>query len=293
MTTPSVKTILAAINDSQENRSLFKEALALAASMRARVIVVSVTPGYEGNINRFFLQDADRQFEEPLRRILQEAYEYATSLGLEMQTFHRTGKPWEEITAVANEEHADLILLGCAKRLQVERMLLGRTTIEVIINGPCDVLLIPEDAEIRFNKILVGINGSKNSIEAGLRAIDVATSYGGSLHALYVTNVPTDRSLRYGVMEEAQRKGWEILKDFVSRGEKLDVPVIAAVQGNIPDECIVEYAQKKHIHLIVLGSQSKSLRFDMFCGSVIERVASLAPCPILVAKNRHEASELN
>jgi nucleotide-binding universal stress UspA family protein len=286
MTTHTVKTVLAAMNNSQENRSLFKEALALASSMRARVVVVSVTPEYEGNMNRFFLNDADQQLKAPFQEILREADEYATSLGLSMETVHRRGKPDEEICAVAYEVNADLILLGCAKRMQVERMLLGRTTVEVIINSPCDVLLIPEDGELRFDRILAGLDGSAASTEAGLRAIDIARSYGSELHALYVTNIPTDRSLRYGITRDAEKKGWKILKAFVSQGKEQDIPVIAAIRGNIPEDCLAAYAQEKNIHLIILGSQTDSLGLDMFCGSVVERIVSLTPCPVLVAKMR-------
>ncbi|MGW8195282.1 MAG: universal stress protein [Desulforhopalus sp.] len=280
-----MKTILAAINNSRENSSLYKEALALAASTRGRVVVVSVTPEYEGNMNRFFLKDADRQFREPFQKILKEAEEYATSLGLSIETIHRVGAPDEEICAVAYDVKADLILLGCVKRMQVERMLLGRTTVEVIINSPCDVLLIPENGELRFERILAGINGSAASAEAGMRAIDIAKSYGSEVHALYVTNIPTDRSLRYGVTREAEQKGWKILKEFVAKGKELDVPVITAVRGNIPEECLAAYAKEKNIHLIILGSQTESLGFDMFYGSVVERISALTTCPILVTKN--------
>jgi len=286
MTTHKVKTILAAMNNSPENCSLFKEALALASSMRARVAVVSVTPEYEGNMNRFFLKDADQQLKAPFQEILKDAEEYVASLGLSIDTIHRIGKPDEEICAVAYEVNADLILLGCAKRLQVERMLLGRTTVEVIINSPCDVLLMPQDGELRFDRLLVGIDGSAASIEAGMRAIDIAKSYGSEVHALYVTNIPTDRSLRYGVTKEAERKGWKILKEFVSQGKEQDVSVIAAVRGNIPEDCLAAYAQEKNIHLIILGAQNDSLGFDMFSGSVIERIVSRTPCPVLVAKKQ-------
>ena len=285
MTTHTVKTILAAINDSREDRSLFKEALALASSMRARVVLVSVTPGYEGNMNRLFIPDSEKQLKSALHQTLDEAEEYAKSLGLTIKTVHRTGKPCEEIIAVAAAEKADLILLGCANRFQMERILLGRTTFEIIINAPCDVMIVPEDAEIKFDRILVGISGSPASMKAGLCAIDFATTYGGEVHALYVTDVPTDRTLRYRVMDEAEKEGWDILKEVVQLAEKVDAPIVTAVVGNQPEECLVAYAKQKEMHLIVLGAQDKPLGFDIFCGSVIERVASSAPCPILVAKN--------
>lgn len=284
MITPTVKTILAAMTNSQENRSLFKEALALASSMRARVVVVSVTPEYEGNMNRFFLNDAEQQLKAPLEEVLKEADEYATSLGLSMETIHRIGKPDEQICSVAHEVNADLVLLGCTPRIQLGRMLLGRITVEVISNSPCDVLLIPEEVEFRFDKILAGIGGSSASKEAGKRAIDFAKSYGSEIHALYVTNIPTDRSLRYGVTREAEKQGWEVLKEFVAQAKEHDISVITAVRGNIPEKCLATYAQENGIHLIILGSQGNSMGLDMFCGSVVERIVSMTPCPVLVAK---------
>ena len=55
---------------------------------------------------------------------------------------------------------------------------------------------------------------------------------------------------------------------------------------SIPEDCLATYAQEKNIHLIILGSQTDSLGLDMFCGSVVERIVSLTPCPVLVAKKR-------
>lgn len=284
MTTHSIKNILAAMDNSKENRSLFKEALALASSMRAKVTVTSVTPRYEGNMNRVFLNDVERQLEMPLKTVLDEAEEYAASLGLQMSTIHRVGKPSEEISAIAHETNADLILLGCKKRLQVERMLLGRTIIEVICNGPSDVMLLPEDKEVSFERILVGINGSAESLEAGVRALELASSYGGEVHAVYATDLSTDRLLRYGAMREAEQKGWSILQEFISHAKEYDAPLITAVRGNLPETCLVEYAREKKINLIILGAPKEHWGLEMFFGSVIERITSLAQCPILIAK---------
>ncbi|MFT5698509.1 MAG: nucleotide-binding universal stress UspA family protein [Desulforhopalus sp.] len=286
MTTHTVKTILAAMDNSQDNSALFKEALSLASSLRAQVVVVSITPEYEGNMNRLFINDANNQLKAPFQEILREADEYANSLGLHLQTIHRIGKPYEEIIAVAYEEHADIIMLGCAKRLQVERILSGRNMVEVITHGPCDVLLMPGDKELKFDRILVGIDGSPASKEAGERALDLAGSYGSEVHALFVTDIAVDSSLRYGVSRDAEKKGWVILKDFIEQGKRRDVSVIASIRGHLIEECLAQYALEKNIHLTILGSQARSLGLDIFCGSVVERIISLTPCPVLVTKKR-------
>jgi nucleotide-binding universal stress UspA family protein len=286
MTTYTVKTILAAMDNSEENSSLFKEALCLASSMRARVVVASITPKYEGNMNRLFIDNADLQFKAPFQETLKEAEGYASSLGLHLDTVHRVGKPYEEIIAIAHEERADIILLGCTKRLQVERLLSGRNMVEVITKGPCDVLLMPGDAELKFGRILVALDGSVASIEAGQRALDIAGSYGSEVHVLYVTEVPVDKSLRYGVTSEAEKKGWLILKKFVEQGKEKDVAVISAIRGNPVEDSLLRYASEHRLELIIMGAQADFLSFDIFCGSTIERLVPLTRCPILVAKKR-------
>ena len=281
-----IRTILAAMDNAWENRSLYKEALALASSMRARVVVISVSPEYEGNMNRLFLDNADRQLEAPLQNVLHEAKQYALSLGLNMQTIHRVGKPRVEIVLAARQEQADLILLGCSKRMQLEKILLGSTTLSVIADSPCDTLLVPEDAEIKFDRILVHVNGSLEMEPVCREAIDLAVSYGSEVHALYVTDIPIDRSFRYGVLGEAEKEGWNILKEFVARCEQLDIPVIAAMRGNSTEQCILSYAVEQNINLIVLGYQADSSGVDLFCGNTVEHVASRASCPVLVTRIR-------
>lgn len=287
------KTIVAAVDTTGVSQVMFKEALVLASSLRARVVVVSVTPDYEGNMNRFFLKDAEKKLREPFEKILADAAEYASSLGLNMETVRRSGKPCDEIIAVARKERASLILLGGSKRSQVERMMLGRTIAEIIHDGPCDVLLIPEKSEIRFNKVMVGINDYLAHPEAGQRALDVAMSYGSEIHAVYCLDIPTEKSLRYGVMNDAQRKANAMLKEYVSQGERKGIRVVTEVRWSLPEKCLIEYAQKHKIDLIVLGSKEDASMFEMLWGSVVERVASKAVCPILVAKKMDAEEEQN
>lgn len=287
MKTDFLKTIVAAIDTSALSRSVLKETLVLASSIRAKVVLVSVTPQYEGNMHRVFIKDAEQQMNEPFRKILKEATEYATSLGVTLDTVHRMGKPCDQIAAVAQEEGAGLILLGSAKRSQVERMLLGRTVAEIIANGPCDVMLIPEGAEVRFRRILVGINGSPASREAGERALEVAESYGSEVHALCAIDIPSDRALRYGVQRDAEQKGRKSVQSFMKTAQEREIPVITRMTTDSPEKSLTEYARENDIHLIVLGTKRTAGVLDMFCESVTEGVSALSSCPVLVVKHHH------
>ena len=282
------KTIVVAVDTSSSGRSMFKEALVLASSIRARVVAVSVTPEYEGNMNRFFIKNSERQLDEPFTKTLREAAEYASSLGLKMATCHRHGKPCDEIVAVAREENAGLIVLGSSKRLQLERMLSGRTIEEIIVQGPCDVLLIPDGSEIRFNKIVVGLEDSMAAVEAGNRAFEVALSYGSEVHAVYAVDIPAEKALRYGVSKDAEKKAAEVIQSYCCKGKELGLQVFTEMVWSTAEKSITEYAKKRDISLIIISSKSEEGLLDMFSGSIVERIASMAACPILVTQTKKD-----
>ena len=279
-----MESILATVDISRVSRSAFKQALALASSMGARLVAISVTPKYEGNMNRLKIADANRQLSAPFRKSLEEAAAYAASLGLKIQTVHAVGEPAEQIVRVAEEEGVDMIVLGNAQRSKMEQVLLGGMTAKVIAGSSCDVLLVPEMAEIRFGKILVGINGTPASNAAGQRALELAGSYGSEVHAVTAIDVPTDQSLRYGVLKDARKKGFKSLEVIVRQGEQLGLQVITDLQETSPEKGLIEYANKKDIHHIILGSKGYFGVSDILLGSVVERVAMLAPCPVQVVK---------
>jgi len=280
-----MKSILVAVDVSHVSRSAFKQALALSSSMRAHLVVVGVTPKYEGNMSRLKIEDANRQLSEPFRKSVEDVASYAASLGFEVQTIHRIGEPSEEIVQVAGEQGVDLIVLGNAKRSKIELVLFGGLSSKVINGSSCDVLLVPEMSEVRFGKILVGIHGTPASKAAGLRALDLAGSYGSEVHAVTAIDVPTEQSLRYGVLKDARHKGFKALEAITREGERLGLHVVTELQEASPEKCLTDYAQKNDIQHIILGSKGNSGVSDILLGSVVDRVAALATCPVQVVKS--------
>jgi nucleotide-binding universal stress UspA family protein len=278
------ESILVAVDISPASQSAFKQALALSSSMRAKLVVVSVTPRYEGNMSRLKIENADRQLSAPFRKSLEDAVSYAASLGLKIHPVHRTGEPGEEIVRVAEEEGAGLIVLGNEKRSKMEQLLLGGLLAKVLAGSPCDVMLVPEISEIRFGRILVGINGTPAGNAAGRRALELAASYGSEVHAVTAIDIPTDRSLRYGVLKDARHKGFKALEAIARQGEQLGVRVFTELQEAPPEKCLAGYAREKGIQHIILGSKGYSSVSDVLLGSVVERVAALATCPIQIVK---------
>lgn len=276
-----MKTILAAVDSSERSQAIYKETLVLATSLQAKVIILSVTPDYEGNMNRWKVKE--QELNKPFQNILNEAEEYASSLGLELTTVHKHGHPWQEILKTAWEHSASLIVMGCSKRYQFERLLLGRTASEVVNRSHCDVLFLPENSEIRFNNILIGLSDTENNEKAVRRSFDIASSYGGKVHGIHSIFLPADRSLRYGVASDAERKATKIIDKFDAIAlEYEDVASSSGFCWDSEEKCLYKYCTENDIDLVVFGAPSDTSILNILSASLIEKFSSLSECPILV-----------
>lgn len=279
-----IATILVALDPGTASQAAFQQALRLALFLKAQLVAVSVTPRYEGNMHRWKISNADDQLNEPFQRCLEEAKHLAAEKGQQVRAIHTIGDPVEEIVRLAEEEQAGVVLMGYPKRSRIERVILGRTTAKVIGCSPCDVLMVPEHATVNFSRILVGIDGSRYSMEAGQRALELALAFGGEVHALTVIDIPVERGFLYGVLDEARRKSFSPLQTLAGQGERLGVRVVTDIREGSPYATLVKYSEEKNIELIVLGSYGRTALGDILMGSVVERVTSLSALPTLVVK---------
>ncbi|WP_457575696.1 universal stress protein [Desulfomarina sp.] len=280
----SVSTVLVAIDPVSPVKSTVREALRLSSSMGAELTALSVAPRYEGDLNRLTLKNTDTQLRQPFQQCLQEAADYAASCNMVLETVLRHGDPADEIVNWAEKTGAEFIVIGSQKRHSMERVFLSRTTAGIISLSPCDVLTVPENSTIDFSRILVCINGSKHSMEAAQRALDLAMSYGSTVHMLTVVDIPLDKSLRYGVLKEARRKALSTLQSLAEQGRKLEVNTVTELRDGTPYKNIVTYAEENDIQLTILGSYSRTALERMFFGSIVERVTALSTSPTLIVK---------
>ena len=280
----NMASILVAVDPSSAGKAAFRQALRMAQFLKAELIALSVTPRYEGNMHRWKFSDADAQMGQPFAQCLSEIQAIAAEQGHKVRAIHAIGDPVEEILRVAETENTGLILMGYPKRSRIERVILGQTTSKVIGHSPCDVLLVPEGSEIHFARILVGIDGSRYSMEAGQRALELALAFGGEVHALTVLDIPLERSFLYGVMESARQESFPPLETLTGQGERFGVRVTTEIIHGAPYEAIVNYSERNNIDLVVLGTYGRTAMTRLLLGSVVERVAMISARPTLVVK---------
>jgi nucleotide-binding universal stress UspA family protein len=150
-----------------------------------------------------------------------------------------------------------------------------------------------------FNKILIPVDGSTNSMKAIDYAVDLADKYKSellALHVLYsqsgfafhketVAGTITSSSLNdlnLEAKQEAEKWFEEINKRAEERNVQIKTEVVFTVISIV--EGILTYAEKENINLIIIGSKGKSGWKKLIVGSVASGISTYAHCPILIVK---------
>lgn len=140
-------------------------------------------------------------------------------------------------------------------------------------------------SKVAHQRLLVPVDFSDSSLRALRYAVDLAKNAGGSFKILHV--VPAD----YGWLEIGREEYRDLDKSLQKQAaEELRALADANVPGNMspdlevrigrPAEEIVAAAREAKSDLIVLSTHGRTGLDRYLLGSVAERVARLAPCPI-------------
>lgn len=127
------KTILCAIENSDEAESVLKKANELAQLCNAKLLITHVIP------YKLLPNDYQKELKE---NALPSIEAKALALGLTLKDVTiKFGKPYEQICLLAEKKHADLIMLGTHSKKGLQA-LIGSTANGVVNYAKCDVSLI-------------------------------------------------------------------------------------------------------------------------------------------------------
>jgi nucleotide-binding universal stress UspA family protein len=145
-----------------------------------------------------------------------------------------------------------------------------------------------------YDTILVPTDGSAGSTAAAAHAVDLATTHGATLHALYVADVrmsPISADMDHDeVVALIDESGERPTRAVLDRAERAGVPAVEAIRVGVPHECIREYVADEGIDLVVMGTHGRTGIQHALIGSVTERVVRTLDTPVLtVHPEREEA----
>ena len=146
--------------------------------------------------------------------------------------------------------------------------------------------------DIFYKKILVPVDGSKNSLRALSHAVALARSFNAEISILYVS------ALSQQVPLPDQVKGFKIpansSTDPVSFAKKIIAETLKFVPAGIrvqthdemgePRTAITEFAEQNSCDVIVMGSRGLGVIKGLLLGSVSTYVIRNSKCPVMIVR---------
>ncbi len=234
----------------------------------------------------------EKRFEIGTKLCIQAKKDIQSEFGLNssVESLVCEGEPPEVIVDVAQGKKADLIALGTYGRKGLKRLVMGSVTSQVVLNAPCDVLVVKRPCSActgNYTSILLPFDGSEFSKKALGRALELAKTDNAQLIVLYV--IPryeemveffrTD-SIKKGLYREAEK----VIEEAKKVASGLGIAIQSEIREGHADEEIIKAAEKNENDLIVMGSYGWKGVSKAIIGSTAERVISRANCPILIVR---------
>ena len=266
--------ILLATDGSEFSAGAERVAMTMARRHHARLTILGVAvydPAYSTSV-----PELEREARAMARRNVEAAVRQADGLDHTV-VIKEAADPYKGIVEAAEEQRADVIIMGRRGKRGLARMMVGAATIRVMGHAPCNVMVVPKDAQACKHGILVATDGSRYGDAAALTAGRLAQVSELPLDVISAVMPNHSRARRQEAVAAVQR-----VRDGLSAsGIQLDGSV---VEGSRPDDVILQQAKQTGADLIVMGTHGRTGLERVLVGSIAERVIGGAECPVLAVK---------
>ena len=278
-----IKNILWPTDFSDEAQEALVYTQAFARAFNAKIIALHVVPDISPALYDAALV-VQGELAKRVAYVKEETQKKFDSLkkakNLEFKALIKEGNAAKKIIETAEEENADLIILGRRGLSAIEKLFIGSVANQVLRTSSIPILLTKKKSGVpRFKKILVPTDFSgQEEVERDF-AWKLAKEFDSELTLLHVLELH-DYEFTPRALDEMFDAVMERLKTREKK-DKEDIPVSEDVYRAINAAVgIVDYAETHKADMIVISTcvQSKLERF--FLGSTTEKVIAYSHIPV-------------
>ncbi|WP_420264033.1 universal stress protein [Candidatus Magnetominusculus dajiuhuensis] len=269
-----LESILLATDGSEYSGGAIKEAINFARACKTVLTVLRVLE-YNSEFETEglkYVDEIEKKAAEHFDMIRTAAAEQNVECDIVVR---RSTQAYETIIDEAKKTKADIIIMGRRGNTGLKKLMLGSQTAKTIAYAPCKVLVVPKDAEIKGENIMLATDGSKYSEAAQAEAIMMAKRCPFVKNFLAVSVAKSED--RVAAVERNLAKVREVAE---KAGVKVDT---LALKGD-PYKAIVNASMETDRDIVIMGTHGRTGLERLLMGSVAERVVALAMCSILVTK---------
>jgi universal stress protein E len=289
---------LGSTNFSPPVEEAIKHGLWLAEKAAASVTFFAAVEMPDGDL--FSLEFNEGEVADQIHRLgrqaLDQIIDRAKKQGLTADAKLVSGDGWIELTREVLHGGHDMVIVGTRNVGAVQRFLFGSTAMRLLHNCPCPVWVTRPEPHTLPANILVASDFSEVSETAVRLALAIGKLSGATVNLLHAVDYPLDRLWCTGLMDvstqiyhdRVKADAHERLSEQLQRiaGDAPPAKVkLHVVEGlSIADTAILDFIQKHHIDLLVMGTMARSGIPGVFIGNTAERLVTHVSCSLLAVK---------
>lgn len=143
-----------------------------------------------------------------------------------------------------------------------------------------------------FEKVLLPTDGSEESEKALDTAVELARTYDGVIHVVYVVNIGVDTQYEsvsnlMGELESSRKLekiGKEVTESIKEKLEEKDVDSEIQIVSGVPHREINKYAEENNMDVIVMSTHGRTGLDRMLLGSVTEKIVRSSEIPVMTVR---------
>jgi len=219
----------------------------------------------------FFLKLAEQKFETFLQKDYVE--------GVDIVPIVKHFKVFSEVSEVAKEHNADLIVMGSHGSSGLSEIFVGSNTEKVVRHSDIPVLVIKNKPEnMDYKKVVFASDFSEEAVKPYVNASKLLESFGSEMQLLYV-NVPGERFKSTSEMENTMLNFLKMADGNLNRMNAVNYVSDVTVENGI-----LTFAHKTNADLIVIPTHGRTGLAHFFEGSISEDLANHADLPVMTFK---------
>jgi len=278
-----LRTMLLPIDFDEDLTLTLRLARGLSALGTRRVVLAHVVEasGMEGPVIARTVDDARERMRE-IAAPLQEA-------GLTVEIRVPTGTPFEQIMALASEEHVDGVLAGTHAKSIVNQLIAGSVSERIIRDAAVLNLLVrydlmrneddPADLIRRFGeRVLVPTDFSLSAAHAFTAALSLPQ---GMVKMLYLLHA-IDPGLTGDKLRRAEEGADFQLKNLQAMASQEGVPATIVLSHGDAPHVVLSEIEAQGITGIITGTRGRNAIQEALLGSVSMTMLKQANCPIMI-----------
>ena len=258
--------------------------------MELTVLTVLDDPAIARNYpSAVWLEEALAREKEMANSAFQKIQEMFDGANATLRSIIRHGHRGETIVQVAQEEHADLVVVGARGHSAVSRLLLGSTSDYVATHAPCSVLVI-RPTSVRHTdhplRIALGYQNSEPAHAAVEQFRDITWGRDTDVSMVFVVPLLAGFLNDVVVDIQASKEAAQLLVDKATEEIRDVAPNVKGevVASDHIGEGLVTFVEDKHCDLIVIGETPRTALGRFLLGSTTIFVLRHAPCSIWITR---------